>query len=138
MSSLVLERQISMSNSRHRVLVVDDFPDAADVTCTLVRLMGHDARASYSGNGALAAIDEFDPDLVILDLGLPDLSGFEIASIIRSRGNSRPYIAAVSGWGQPEDRRRALSAGCDQFVIKPTDRAKLQRIFASLPEAAAG
>jgi two-component system, sensor histidine kinase len=112
-----------------RVLVVDDFPDAADVTCTLLRLMGHEARAAYTGTGALAAAASFQPEILILDLGLPDMSGFEVASALRrSPAGQRLYIAAVSGWGQPEDRRRALAAGCDLHVVKPTDRSKLQRI----------
>ena len=114
----------------YRVLVVDDYPDAADVTCTLVRLMGHSARAVVSGAAALEAIGEFAPDVIILDIGLPDVSGLEVAATVRrTTTGARPYIAAVSGWGNPEDRRRALEAGCDLHVLKPTDRAKLQQIF---------
>lgn len=114
----------------HRVLIVDDYPDAAEVICTLVRLMGHTARAVFSGSAVLDAVGEFAPDIIILDIGLPDVSGLEVAAMLRqTTSGPRPYIAAVSGWGDPEDRRRALAAGCDMHVMKPTDRSKLQRIF---------
>ena len=116
--------------TRHRVLVVDDYPDAAETACTLLSLLGHDCRFATSGQQALAEAAQFDPDIAILDIGLPDVSGFDLARELRRRSGGKPlYLAAVTGWGQPEDRIKAFAAGFDHHVLKPADRGKLTLIL---------
>jgi DNA-binding response OmpR family regulator len=124
----------AVTNPRHRVLVVDDYPDSAEVVRTLIELLGHEARVAGSGRAALAEAYGFDPTIVILDLGLPDINGCDVARELRSRrGGERLHIAALSGWGQPEKRRAALSAGCDQFVVKPANGTKIRSILQAVP-----
>jgi len=116
--------------AKHRVLVVDDYPDSAQIACALLELLGHDCRAATSGQDALIAAAQFEPDVIILDIGLPDVSGLELAPRLRAQLAGRPlYLAAVTGWSQPEDRARSLAAGFDQHFIKPADRRKLTLIM---------
>jgi DNA-binding response OmpR family regulator len=99
----------------HRILIVDDFPDAAETACVLFALMGHECRVAFKGFEALSVALAFDPDIVILDIGLPDISGYEVARVLR-------------GWGAIEDRVRAFAAGFNQHVVKPADGGKLRDI----------
>ncbi|HET7503358.1 MAG TPA: response regulator [Kofleriaceae bacterium] len=113
-----------------RVLIVDDYPDAAETACTLLSLLGHECRFATCGKDALIEAARFSPDVAILDIGLPDLSGFELARELRRQFGGKPlYLAAVTGWGQPEDRARAMAAGFDHHVLKPADRNKLVTIM---------
>ncbi|MBS1120171.1 MAG: histidine kinase [Deltaproteobacteria bacterium] len=112
---------------KHRVLVVDDYPDSAEIACTLLGILGHDTRLATCGREAIEEATQFDPDIVILDIGLPDITGYDVARTLRARG--RPmHLTALTGWGQAADRMRAFAAGFDQFVLKPTDAAKLRAI----------
>lgn len=118
------------SRGRHRVLVVDDYPDSAEVVRTLIELLGHEARVASSGRAALDEACGFDPTIVLLDLGLPDMSGYEVARELRARcGGRRLHIAALTGWSQHDRRQAALSAGCDQYVIKPASAVKIGTIL---------
>jgi DNA-binding response OmpR family regulator len=112
----------------HRILIVDDFPDAAETACVLFALMGHECRVAFKGFEALSVALAFDPDIVILDIGLPDISGYEVARVLRERGNNRMHIVALTGWGAIEDRVRAFAAGFNQHVVKPADGGKLRDI----------
>jgi two-component system, OmpR family, response regulator len=95
-----------------------------------VAFLGYESRAVCSGLAALEEVGRFDPDVVILDIGLPDLSGYEVARELRRRAGQRTlYLAAVTGWGQLADRIRALEAGFDQHVLKPSDAEKIQHIL---------
>jgi two-component system, sensor histidine kinase len=114
---------------RHRILVVDDFPDAAEAACILLTLLGHECRFALCGEDALREAAAFDPDVAILDIGLPDLSGFEVARRLRQRTVHTLFLAALTGWGQPEDRIKALAAGFDHHVVKPADQVKLVHIL---------
>ena len=115
---------------KHRVLVVDDYPDSAETTCALLSLLGHECRFATCGRDALIEAAQFVPDICILDIGLPDLSGFELARQLRSQMIGRSlFLAAVTGWGQPEDRAKAFAAGFDHHVLKPADRQKLALII---------
>lgn len=118
--------------TKHRVLVVDDYPDAAETSSMLLTLLGQDCRTAETGARALAEAAEFDPDIVLLDIGLPDISGYEVARELRARPNGqRMYLAAVTGWGAPVDRARAFEAGFDQHVLKPTNKITLEKIIAT-------
>jgi DNA-binding response OmpR family regulator len=114
---------------KRRVLIVDDFPDAAEVACMLLTLFGHDCRFATCGEDALREALTFDPEVAILDIGLPDLSGFEVARRLRQRTGHALFVAALTGWGQAEDRIKALAAGFDHHVLKPADQEKLLHIL---------
>jgi signal transduction histidine kinase/CheY-like chemotaxis protein len=110
---------------RARILVVDDNRAAADSMTKLLSLKGHEARAVYSGTDALAAAGEYQPSLILLDIGLPDMTGYEVAERLRTGGYARSLIA-LSGYGQEEDRERARLSGCDDHFIKPMSIARLE------------
>ena len=105
-----------------RVLVVDDNADAAESTAAFLRLEGHEVKTVSDGQAALTSLKVFDPHVIVLDIGLPGLDGFEVARRLRSRGDtSHALLIAVTGYGQREDRQRASDAGFDYFFVKPAD-----------------
>ncbi len=114
-----------------RVLVVDDNQDAADSIGLLIGDLGAEVRVAYDGAGALAALKEFDPSLVLLDIGLPDLNGYEACQQMRAIKGGAVSIVAVTGWGQDEDRRRALDAGFDAHLTKPVDPDRIAALAAA-------
>lgn len=114
-----------------RILVVDDNVDAAASLAELLRLEGHQAEAVYSAKGALEAIMNFSPNVVLLDIGLPDMDGYEVAKRIRAGGNF-VRLVALTGYGQAEDIQRTHSAGFDAHLVKPVDLVALDRTLARL------
>jgi len=103
-----------------RVLVVDDNRDAADTCAMLLEISGHEVQKAYSGTEALTAAAGFRPQVLLLDIDLPDLNGYTLAQRVRATDWGREaLLIAVSGWGQEEDRRRALAAGFDHHLTKP-------------------
>jgi DNA-binding response OmpR family regulator len=120
---------------RHRVLVVDDQPGAADAICTLLRLLGHDARGLSCGADVIATVETFHPTLVLLDVGLPDVNGYQLARDLRAREHSSFHLVAITGWGSPADRTRALEAGFDEHVVKPVDAKVIRRLLGHVPPA---
>ena len=113
-----------------RVLVVDDNEDAADSLVMHIRLSGHDARVVYDGLEALDAAEAFRPELMLLDIGLPRMNGFDVARRIRqSTWGKRILLVALSGWGQPEDRRKSEEAGFDTHLVKPIDHEMLSQLL---------
>jgi CheY-like chemotaxis protein len=121
---------VAEPNPPLRVLVVDDYPDAAAMTCELVRALGHTCELAVDGAGALARSRELHPDLVVLDIGLPDLSGYDVARQLRKTETEHPpVLAALTGWGQPADVARAAEAGFDRHVLKPATLAKVKTLL---------
>jgi PAS domain S-box-containing protein len=117
-----------------RVLVVDDSRDNADTLLMLVSAMGHACRAAYGGVEALKQIAGEPPEVVILDLGMPDLDGYEVCRRLRSEpSGSGLYIIAITGWGQAEDRDRTRAAGFDAHLVKPVDAHELERLLRHPP-----
>jgi len=113
-----------------RVLVVDDNIDAAATLELLLKSLGHDTCAAYDGHQALRLADEFDPDVVLLDIGMPGLDGYEVARRLRALKRERPMrIVAITGWGQDADRRRSREAGFDVHLVKPVDPTLLTRVI---------
>jgi signal transduction histidine kinase len=113
-----------------RILVVDDNRDAADSLAMLLGFDGYEVRTAYTGKAALAMATTFRPQVCILDLGLPDLSGYEVARHVRQTpGLESSRLIAVTGWGQDEHRQRALEAGFDHHLTKPVDAAQLGRLL---------
>ena len=103
-----------------RILVVDDSADAADSCSALLELSGHAVQTAYSGRRALELAEAFRPDALLLDIGLPDINGYEVARAIRAAPWAEGMaLIAITGWGQEEDRRRALGAGFDLHLTEP-------------------
>ena len=113
-----------------RLLIVDDNRDAADSLALLLGLEGHEVRVAYAGRPAIEVAHEFKPEIAILDLGLPDLSGYDVARLLRQDpALARIELIALTGWGQEEHRRRALEAGFDHHITKPVDLEALERLL---------
>lgn len=120
-----------------RVFIVDDNVDAADSLAELMRLEGHDAQAVHSPSEALKQIESFRPDIALLDIGLPEMDGFELVKRLRERpALQRVKFVALTGYGQLEDRRRVSESGFDDHLIKPVDLGALERIFRATPDQA--
>lgn len=114
-----------------RVLVVDDNPDAADSLMFALAGAGHEASAAYNGREALDAANTFKPDAIVLDIGMEDIDGYDVARRIREQSwGADITLIALTGWGQAEDRARALDAGFDHHVIKPADPLDLMQRLA--------
>ncbi len=123
------------SNSRHhRVLIVDDNVDAAQSLGRVLQLLGHDAQVAHDGQQALEMLKDNSFDAAFLDLGLPRMSGYELARNIRSLNHSPPIkLVALTGWGQDDDRRKSKLAGFDLHLTKPIDAATVQRVLSQTP-----
>lgn len=118
----------------HRLLVVDDNHDAAISLSMLLRLQGHEVRVAHNGLSALEVAASFRPDLIFLDLGMPGMDGYEVARRIRQiPGLETTILAALTGWGQQEDRRRTKEAGFDHHLVKPPEPQAVESLLASLP-----
>jgi PAS domain S-box-containing protein len=116
-----------------RILVVDDNQDAADTCSTLLELSGHQVQTAYTGGGAFALAMEFRPQVLVLDIGLPDVNGYEIAEQIRATPWGHDIVlVAVTGWGHPDDRRRAFEAGFDHHLTKPLAANALESLVNSV------
>jgi CheY-like chemotaxis protein len=113
----------------HRILVVDNNRDAADSLAMLLRMAGHQTHTAYDGQEALVMVGELTPDVVLLDIGLPNLNGYEVARRIREQGGTGPTLIAVTGWGSEDDYRQSLEAGFDEHLTKPVEFAMLRRIL---------
>jgi PAS domain S-box-containing protein len=116
-----------------RILVVDDNRDAADACASLLELSGHHVQTAYTGRRALELAEAFRPHALLLDIGLPDFNGYELAAKIRALPWGRGVmLIAVTGWGQEEDRARALEAGCDHHLTKPIAPETVESLLQSL------
>jgi signal transduction histidine kinase/CheY-like chemotaxis protein len=119
------------------VLVVEDNPDTRRMLRAALELEGHRVEVASDGPRGLALALERRPDVAVIDIGLPGLDGYEVARRLRQKaGEMAPYLVAVTGYGQPSDRRRALDAGFDVHLVKPVDTAELARVIASAPPGA--
>jgi signal transduction histidine kinase/ActR/RegA family two-component response regulator len=114
-----------------RLLVVDDNRDAATGLAEVLKSLGHEVQVAYDGPSALAIEASFEPDLLLLDLGLPEMDGYEVARRLReqTKRKKRPVLVAVTGWGQQEDRSRSRAAGFDAHLVKPLDIPVLERLL---------
>ena len=116
-----------------RVLVVDDNRDAAESLGALLELLGAEVRLAHAGPDALEVAHAYDPSVVLLDIGMPGMDGYEVARRLRAQQNGkRVSIVALTGWGQDDDRRRTSEAGFDHHLVKPAEIAQLQSLLASL------
>jgi PAS domain S-box-containing protein len=123
-------RAAQRDKRQRRLLVVDDNVDAATSQADLLRLLGHEVEVAYSGEDALEKAKAFSPEIVLLDLGMPGMDGFEVARRLRAAPGDKPIkLVAQTGWGQEEDRRRTREAGFDAHLAKPVDMASLQQLL---------
>lgn len=121
------------SRDQWRILVVDDNADAAESLALFLQLAGHVAKVAYDGPQALDTLRSTPFDLVLLDIGLPQMNGHEVARQIRSELNlNQVRLVALTGWGHDQDRRRSLEAGFDHHLVKPVDPRALQTLLGSL------
>jgi two-component system, sensor histidine kinase len=119
------------SVSARKVLVVDDNVDAAMSLAQLLELDGHQSQAVYGALEALECVTQFRPDIVLLDIGLPEMSGYEVAQRLREMPDLAPMkLIALTGYGQSDDKARALAAGFDAHLAKPVDLGALERMLA--------
>jgi PAS domain S-box-containing protein len=117
-----------------RILVVDDSRDAADSLGLLLKFLGAEVHTAHDGPAALEALETHRPSVVLLDIGLPGMDGFEVARQARQRPEGRDVtLIALTGWGQEEDRRQSREVGIDHHLVKPVDLGALQALLASLP-----
>ena len=117
---------------RRRVLVVDDNVDAAESVAAILKLSGYAVRCAYDGASALQLAQSYRPDVVVLDLGLPDITGYEVARQLRAQPQFENLpVVAVTGYGQDADRARSREAGIDEHLTKPVDPAALQAFIAT-------
>ncbi len=119
-----------------RVLLADDNRDACDSLEMLLTLEGYEVRTAYDGEAALALLAQFRPDVALLDIGMPNMNGYELAAAVRKHPwGGDIHLVAVTGWGQPDDRRRSLEAGFNAHLVKPVDFAEVRAICDELSGA---
>lgn len=123
--------QRSSTLGSRRILIVDDNDDAANLMQRLLSYRGHDVQIAGSGRAALAAVREFKPEVGLFDIGLPDMSGYELARRVRNDPATQEMcLIAVTGWGQREDRERSRESGFDAHVTKPAEPEHIERLIA--------
>ena len=118
--------------ARRRVMVVDDNKDAADSLATLLEMAGHEVRVAHRGRTALALAQTFRPDIAVIDIGMPDLSGYEVAKELRQKSwGAGIFLVALTGWGQDDDRLQAKESGFDRHMTKPVEPGALQALLST-------
>lgn len=132
-----VDKMNTMDLGSHRVLLVDDNPDSSEPLSLLLQTKGYQTRVAIDGAEAIALADDFRPDCVLLDLGLPRMDGYEVARRLRQR----PYggemvLVALTGWAGQDVRNKAAEAGFDYHLVKPVDWDELDKIVQSLSRSA--
>ena len=116
--------------ARRRILVADDLPDAATSLAMLLEVMGHETCVANDGFEAVAASLTFRPDIILLDLSMPRLNGYEACARIREQPNGATiFIGALTGWTQEEQKQRAQKTGFDFFLVKPVEFGALEKML---------
>ena len=127
---------IEIFNLTKKILIVDDNRDAADTFGLVLRTLGADVRVAHNGFEALEILSQYEASVLLLDIGMPDMDGYQLARQIRSRfPERRTPMIALTGWGQDEDRRKAKEAGFDGHLVKPVEVSALQKLLESIESA---
>ncbi|GGY91796.1 ATP-binding protein [Pseudoduganella plicata] len=122
-----------------RVLIVEDNPDVAETLAMIVRAAGHDVFVEHAARAALDTARGIEPDVCLLDIGLPEINGYELAALLRTTPHGKAAtLVAITGYGRAEDRAAALHAGFDHHLVKPVDIATLEEILATVARSADG
>ena len=124
------ERRADEQRLERRILVIDDNQDAANATAMLIEEMGGEARVAYDGESALEMLQEYQPEVILLDIGMRGLDGYETCQRIRRVLGNRVLLVALTGFGQEQDKEKATRAGFDAHLTKPADGAALAGILA--------
>ncbi len=118
---------------KFRLLIVDDINVIADSVAMVLKMEGHEVHTAYNGEEAILAAAKFQPEVVVLDIGMPKLNGYDTCRRIREQPwGKKMFIIALTGWSQEEDRRRTEEAGFNQHMVKPVDPEDLMKLLASL------
>jgi CheY-like chemotaxis protein len=126
-----VDKQVVAPTAQRRILVVDDNVDAAESLAVLLRLEGHEVRLAPDGPAALAAAQAEPPEMIVLDLGMPGMDGFEVARHLRGQPwSDGVLLVALTGWAQEDDRRRCYEAGFDGHLPKPVEWDNLRQFLA--------
>ena len=121
--------------AKRRILIIEDNLDAAETTRMLLEREGHDVRTAYTGADGIAAARQFQPQVILCDIGLPGVDGYQVARTMRrDQAFGTPFIVALTGYGRDQDRRQAQEAGFDMHLTKPIDMPSLRRAIAQLPQ----
>lgn len=127
------DRNQHQLSARRRVLVVDDNHDTADSLAAMLSVLGHESSVAYDGAQAIAIADDFRPDVILMDIGMPKFNGFQVAQRIRAQPwADRVVLIAITGWDQPEDRRCSREAGFDAHLTKPVDPHLVLRLISAM------
>jgi CheY-like chemotaxis protein len=116
---------------RRRILIVDDNKEFAESLCDLLQLYHHEVQMVYDGPTAIAAAAAFQPQFILIDIGLPDMDGFEVARRLRKQQKAQTILIAVTGYSILEDDARSSEAGFDHYLVKPVDPTALQLLITS-------
>jgi CheY-like chemotaxis protein len=113
-----------------KILVADDSQDGADSLAFLLKAAGHEVFTAYDGRTAIQLAEQHRPEAVLLDIGMPEVSGYDVARAIRREAWGRPMrLVALTGWGQAEHRRRSLEVGFDDHLVKPVELDLLETVL---------
>jgi two-component system CheB/CheR fusion protein len=117
-----------------RILIADDNADSVTTLSMMLEMLGNEVRIAHDGEAAVRAAQEFRPDAILLDIGMPKLNGYDACARLRAMPETaQAYMVALTGWGQEEDRIRARDAGFDHHMVKPVEPALLEKLIAELP-----
>jgi CheY-like chemotaxis protein len=128
------EEPPTQPGSKRRILVVDDNRDAAVSMARMLKLMANDVHTAHSGREALSAAESFRPELILMDVGMPDVDGYDTTRRIREQPWGKHIaVYALTGWGQEADRLKSQEAGCNGHLVKPVNLRDLERVLSDLP-----
>jgi CheY-like chemotaxis protein len=132
-SRMVETNRVNAERTRHRVLVADDNIDAAETLGMLLRLAGQEVVVAHGGVAAIEQALAHVPEIVVLDIGMPDVDGYEVCRRLRQEPSTQnALLIAVTGWGQDADRTRSHDAGFDHHFVKPVEWSTLEKLLAGL------
>jgi CheY-like chemotaxis protein/anti-sigma regulatory factor (Ser/Thr protein kinase) len=132
-------RPSTVATKRQRILVTDDNRDAASILSKLLQLNGHDVETAHNGREAIERAEAWRPDVLLLDLGMPEMNGYDVCRSIRQTPWGRGIrIVALTGWGQDQDRRNTREAGFDDHLVKPVDLRALDKVLAPKSDGTKG
>jgi CheY-like chemotaxis protein len=123
-------RPAAAHTASRRILVVDDNRDSAEALATMLKLLGHDVLTAHDGLAAVEGVRTFQPDVALLDIGMPHVSGYDAARLIRQQpGGADVFLIALTGWGHDSDKRLSREAGFDAHLVKPADVASIEQLL---------
>jgi CheY-like chemotaxis protein len=126
---------LSAAGFSRKILVVEDQPALLGVTVALLQKLGHDVEAATDGREALEVVRKYRPEVVFLDIGLPEMDGYEVARCLRAEmGESTPMLVAMTGYGEQEVKRHAEKARFDHHLVKPADISAMQMLLSQVGE----